>query len=1040
MPAPQVYTEAEQKAAETARAAAKPKGSLKDVAKAAIDTQWVGFAAARQFARKDTKDDPSFVMTDGILKEATNGLQNPEDYYSEFRDAKSVDEVRLKRAEIDSALERQDKLMSLGALPGGAAALVAAALDPVSIGASVLTEGAAAPFIYGAKATRVQRALRAGLVASAANAPLEGYMASQDPLYKAEDAVTGVAIAGLTAGLVKYKWPGKLQADMEAVATRGIHEAQVEELRTAGVKPTEKTSTMLPDALNPDGSFKTPADHNSAWFAQAERNGSFTFSPKTRIDRAADVFSSESEKVRMLGHSLFDDPASVKGSFQGESAEAFMNMQHNAALRRFTLNMYHHFDEFVEEQAKLGKKVTFDEFDELVTKATRAGSHESPAVQKMVAIARKDMDQIAEKAKNPGRGVPVKGADGMDVHNYVPRRWSSAKIAALLSEPGGGATVSARIASAIRGVEPDIAAQLADRIIDISQRSRRSSLDFSFLGKPKEDVANLLKREHGIADGEANKIADALERLTQGKDAGLTSNLKTRININEAEIDDLLENSMMSLFSSYSRSMHGWIGLARQGIDSEASFKRLLGEAVDEKAAQGHYTGADHLLLKRSKNARELKNLEDGFNYIIGRAVGEDPSRLSASVGRVLRKTNYARMMNMMGISVLFEGMKTLSQAGLMATIKQVPELMHLWRGVKNGKFIDELTEETAQLTGWLNEPTVRSAHSRLEEFGAGGEVKTSFFSKTEHGLEKLGNVTSKVSLADWADGLTRRFAGKAMIQTFLDSARTGKAHTLGKARLAEIGVDDALMASIKREMMKPGGASWDAAGRIKKLNIDQWDHETRIRFGVALRRWGGYIIQENNFGSLPGWASTTGGKLVAQFRSFSVAAWAKQTHHMVKYHDFRSFMDFTTTTMAGYLSYLAYVQASSVGRKDAQEYRERMLTDEKVYAQAFARGAAASILPGVIDTGLDAAGFKGVFDNRNSGLSSNILTGNPTYDLAVNKLYGAMKGAIRSSKKGEVDDETARNFFSLLPFQNMFGLKSLINNIVSDLPHNRDR
>lgn len=1038
MPEPRVHTLADQKDAEEKRKKKQPKASLKDITEAAIDTQWVGFAVARQAARQEFKPDPNFKLNDDNLKEFTKDIPNPEDYYSEFEGVRSLDEGLAKAAEIRSFLDRQGVLTSRGTGVAIAASVTASLLDPVALGASVATEGVAAPFIYGAKATRLTRAVRAGIVSMAATAPIEGYMAAQDPTQDWKDATTGVLLAGGFGALVKYKWPGDIQPQMDSVMKRAMKEAQAEELRAAGAKATDKTEAALPGMTKPDGTIKTPEEVNREWFAANERSADFTHSPKTRIDRAADVFSSASEKVRKLGHALFDDPNATKGSIQGESAESFMRTNYNAAMRRYTLAFTDNFEKYTQEMKRLGKEASKEAFDEEIARVMRGGTSDSQFVNKMAAFQRKEQERIHELQRNPGKGSPVKGSEAW-VDNYLTRRYSSAKIAAKMAQAGGKAAVVSQLARAMKNVSPELATELGERIVDISMKSRRSSLDFSFLGKPKEDVVNLLTREHGLKAPDAQRIADALERLTKGSDAGNPSQFKSRIELDELEIEDLLENSASSLFRSYARSGYGWAALARQGIDSEATFKRLLGEAVDEKAAMGQFTEVDNLGLKASKNRRELKNLEEAFDFIVGRSVGEDPTRLSAAVGRMVRKTNYARLMNMMGISVLFEGMKVLSQTGLKATLRQMPEMLAIRRSIRDGKFIDELSEETAQLTGWLNEADVRVAHSRIEEFGVGGEVKQSWLSKGENLLDKAGQITSNISLANWADGYTRRLAGKAMLQSFLDAARTGKPHTLGKARLAEIGIDDDLMDAIRKEFMKPGGASWNEFGKLKKLNIENWDHETRIRFGIAVRRWGSYIIQEQTFGSLPGFASTTGGKLLMQFRSFVMGAWVKQTHHMVKHGDFRSGMDFLATLVGGYLSYMAYVQLTAMGRDDKDKYLERMLDEKTVYAQAFARSAGSSFLPGLIDTGADAFGFEKLFDHRNSGLSSNFITGNPTYDLIFNKGYGALKGAIRSTKEGEVDDDTARNFFNLLPFQNWFGLKSFINNLVNDLPDHRE-
>jgi len=80
-------------------------------------------------------------------------------------------------------------------------------LDPVALGVSIATEGAAAPYIYGAKVTRLGRMLRGALVTGTTNAALEAMLVSQNETMDVEDvyyaAILGAGLGGFFASLRK---------------------------------------------------------------------------------------------------------------------------------------------------------------------------------------------------------------------------------------------------------------------------------------------------------------------------------------------------------------------------------------------------------------------------------------------------------------------------------------------------------------------------------------------------------------------------------------------------------------------------------------------------------------------------------------------------------------------------------------------------------------------------------------------------------------------------------------------------------------------
>ena len=98
----------------------------------------------------------------------------------------------------------------------------AAMLDPVAVGASVLTEGAAAPLVYGAKVGRMSRFIRGGAVAAWTNAAVESYLVSQDPTGDWGDigyaAAAGFALGGISSQFGRIPEDSPLQAEAGKIA------------------------------------------------------------------------------------------------------------------------------------------------------------------------------------------------------------------------------------------------------------------------------------------------------------------------------------------------------------------------------------------------------------------------------------------------------------------------------------------------------------------------------------------------------------------------------------------------------------------------------------------------------------------------------------------------------------------------------------------------------------------------------------------------------------------------------------------------------
>lgn len=984
----------------------------------------------------ELEDDPKFSLTDEHEQVIR---QLPEQYWGRFVPSEVRSEGQFQRmlASIEQEQGVREVLQSKGVIPGLAVEIGAELLDPSAWMIAGATEGVLAPYIFTTKATRIGRAVQTGLLSAASTAPIEAGLAGLRDDYTATDALISTLAAGTLGGALGYTFARDVDKPLEDLR---IH-LQAEEARQLGATATPEGVPFYGQYANPDGTFKAPEEVNEA---AAKRffdvnTGHKTAFAKARVDRASDVFSSESAKVRSLGGALFEDPAAAKGELVGESAALWKSRTYGRMAQYFLRSRKTNFDAFKKERKLgwMGGRQALDEFNEAVTRVLRGGESDSAAVRAHAAEVRKLYQEMGELARNPGdapgMGKPVKGSENMVIDDYVNRVWHAGKIEAAIIKAGDPTVVYRRIAKAMRGVDPDTAMKLAEQVVKVTLRSRQGGISLRGLRDSGENLELFLRREHGLSDTDAADIAASLRRLTGGEDAGNMSNLKSRLDIDESQLEDLFDNDIDSLFLAYANRMTGHIALARQGIDSEATFERLLQEAIEEIQSTPVKGRVD-----KDRRERAIRNLREAYDHLVGRPTAElNPNALPNTIARLFRKLMTTRLMNMVGFAQLAEFGVLASHVGVVTMLRNIPEFNRFRSRIRNGEFSDELVEELSGLMGgWADYRLLHRSSQRVEDFGtADGNLREGFLSKTERALDKMNEVTMDISGFQYVNQVLQSIAMKGMAQSFLDAARSGKRHRLSDARLRELGIDDATFKAIKAEMMKKGGASWSSTGQLKRLNLESWDPVTRAKFGNALRRWGNTVIQEGDFGSGMRMAETAVGKVVFQFKSFLMGSWTKQVLNNVKHSDAIAGMMLLNATWAGSMSYMLYVAASSVGRPDAEEYREEMLTAEKIALGAFQRSSISAFFPNLIDTSAETLfGIDPLFDTRASGTASNLILGNPTVDFA-NKAYTFLQEMGEVARGEGVDQTTVRSGTALLPFQNALGIRNFLNALVGELP-----
>jgi hypothetical protein len=194
-----------------------PRGespSLIDGIGDAINSEWSVAWLAKRLARPSYELDPQFDMfAPGVFESLTEGLQPA--YAEMIGEAQSMEHATALRARALKQQESQDRLASMGW--GGTALRFAAAMtDPAAIAIGVATGGSA----WAARgATSLARFSRAGVLAAAANLPIDATIVSQDPTLENDTILLGAG-AGFFLGGLGGLVGGRAAVEGERIAAR----------------------------------------------------------------------------------------------------------------------------------------------------------------------------------------------------------------------------------------------------------------------------------------------------------------------------------------------------------------------------------------------------------------------------------------------------------------------------------------------------------------------------------------------------------------------------------------------------------------------------------------------------------------------------------------------------------------------------------------------------------------------------------------------------------------------------------------------------
>lgn len=1018
----------------------------------------------------DYEPDPEFELTDENYDRFTKDI--PQEYHEFLYDAVSETHAEKLRERVLTSLDNEEKLARYGwkSIP---LRLAASVIDPVAIGATVLTEGAAAPAIWGGKATRLGRAFRVGLATSASAASVEAFLVSQNAVKDPYDilyAAGGGLILGSGADWVFGKKSAMRYQQAGAKIMRDVEQAQIADVNQAMLDRSIDTGVgAMENPMSPPNQI-LPLRKGADIRIEDSQEAALASLGIIRFDMAGEVKSSPLATSRMLGNILFEDAVDP----DGHSADLIKTTRTKAVTGRY----YQVYDRAFADWGKSNNinvayrsfNVGRQEFGKLV-----ADEIEFPGTSTDVNVikAADRQRQLFAEMLSDAQQAGVKGFDDIPEDlSYFSHIWEGAQFFKATQDFGSDTVVNL-LKKSFKSANPRISDDIAQAVANgmyknISKRyaGMNTGLARIFSTSNKEALRDLLLEEELLTEADADRLISQLDFDREGISARAKKRLRFDLSALERKgdktlhIKDLMNRDAEAVFNMYVNNMQGRIALARKGIYSDADFERMKKDIIDEG---NQYFGKkraiaqDVLIGARSGQQfaeRDIKRLDVGYNLILGRPspLLGDPSGDANRMARLLMDFNFLRLMNQVGFAQISELGNAISIDGVSGMMRVVPEFRGLIKRAKNGELTDPVARDIEAWTGIGVDAKIHNAMNRYsfdDVFISGNGDK---LDKTLAVMQPLKRAGATISGLLPITTILERAAARIATQSLTDLAFGAKKirfKRLGNTtieqdiatRMKSLGLDEDMSQRVFDQIRKNAvtrDSVFSKTRKLKAINLDNWDDvEAADAFAFAISRWARQSIQQNDVGNLNVHMTGIMGKILTQFRAFTLVSYAKQLLFNIRRRDFASFQAMAYSSLFAGAAYTLQTHVNAIGRKDREEFLEERLSAAEIGKAAFARSTWAAILPGMTDTFMRTIGEDQMFGyTRSTGLASNFLSGNPTVDF-LDKSYNVVSGGFRAALNEEYQwsQGQQRALNSLLPYNNAIGIKNVLNKMLMDLP-----
>ena len=665
-----------------------------------------------------------------------------------------------------------------------------------------------------------------------------------------------------------------------------------------------------------------------------------------------------------------------------------------------------------------GDKLTFKQFKEEVGRAAFSGdTHAIPEVAEAAKVYRQ-IDDAMKRAAIEARLLPEDITVQGDV-SHLFRMYNKDKISAYRSD-------FARILNDYFISKRDASARIGDAENSARQANRKADA----AAQKAEEFSRLSNDEiSDIVDQTIDTILGHVDGRIPYDNivSGPRGPLKERLlRIESKKIQEFLNTDIEEVLRAQVRTMSADIELTKKfgspdmaeqirKINDEANRKIARVDGMldkDGKPVRPEVKAKERARLEKARKAA-VRDIEGMRDRIRGQyALPSNPDGIVLRAGRVARNLNYMRLLGGMTLSAFPDMAGIVFKHGLTSTFRD--GFLPLVSNLKAVRMAGKEVKAAGTALDMILDSRAMSMAEIGDDFGRG--------SKFERAVKSAGTRFGVVSLmAPW-NAAMKQFGGMIVMTNMLQASEAiakGSATAKQIRKLGAGGINTDLAERIHKQFQKYG----EIQNGVYLAKAADWDDKlAREAFRAAVVRDVDRIIVTPGQDK-PLWMSTELGKTIGQFRSFNLSAMQRITLSAMQQRDADTLAGIVVALSLGAMTYMA-----------KQLTADRELSDNPVVwaTNAFDWSGLGGWMMDVNNIAEKASrgrvGLSGLTGEQMSRYQSRNVVGaflGPTPD-AISDIF-QVSGSVFAGDTSKSDLHKIRG---LLPFQNLFYIRSLLNQV----------
>lgn len=608
------------------------------------------------------------------------------------------------------------------------------------------------------------------------------------------------------------------------------------------------------------------------------------------------IMNKGSQSAKGLALRLFEN---AQGNGYAQRTASILTEFYGNKMRSSMKNRYNDgFTAYIKESgrnylgAHMDRKFQNDFNKEVYSAITNPKGNYSEAVLNAAQGVR---DQLAESLRIRKEAGEAGFEKVTSVDDYIPIIFDSTKLDSIIVNRFNGDVnklVKLLAKGYVTGKRPlkySSAEKLAK--LQISRMAQHNlTLPQSIRGiVTSTELESMLKqlKEDGVPEDVLSSIRESKE-LRANEDsisnrAKASMGINTNASIDGVKVMDILNTNVGELVENYTKEAAFGSAIASSGFSTKNELMNAVNTIEMEMRDSLSSNGRTKSGLSESEITKMIKVFDDNIKLLEGHTLDAEPTSIPNVWSRRLRDYTALLRLNKLGLSQLSESANLLSHLGVSAVMKDLrikDALFGKWSregGLASGALQDSKLREVESAFGYIQEDEWLYAwNNRHDDFGENPELSKKFGDTMDRFLALGGRLNSVTSGFKAIQGGLDKLAMRGLVvrlQGHLDGTQVLKPN-----QLKEAGWSDDFMKELK--MFYDKNPKWDKnpdGTKVRLMNFNEMTPQMRETLGIGLTRQRGRIIQKNFVGEYSEWMNTSLGKLLSQFKRFSITSLEKQ-------------------------------------------------------------------------------------------------------------------------------------------------------------------